>query len=609
MFKKSTALALMMVFSLSSAMAINPKRAKSVIPFFPEVGMDVGYGIDIGTSEVMGKCVEHDGVKQVADLRGQKVKFSFLKIENKDELIKEVNISASAALKSTFFKVEGKSKYFEEIKINQYSLYYLVKLDVLNNTNIIQNPRLTKSAWDLLQSKGTIPFIKKCGQEFINTYTSGGRFYALIEIKTKDQSDLKQIEAQFNGSLIANKTTVGVSFQTLLRNISSSRMIYINMYAEGGGIKNSSDPDKILDLINEFNENVFKGFAVPIIASTTKYERIDLPTEITPMDTYNQQDVLDKLVEYRNKYLQNLDNVDYILKNQNQFVEVDIVGLNKTANLVRSELNKLKRYYTKCIDNYTQCVFPEDLTYPEMHYPKRVAGSAEEFCKDPIYKEKSDPICGVKTYKWGSGEVCGVLRYKRGSGEVCGPLLFRNSSSEACGGVVYNEKADYSCGKEYNYIVQEYDPGYRNCIDSWGRINISTDETYNNNIRETYFPKNQWTCDAFDRVHRVMVNDGDYRVLPYQSNGQTICTNKSTGHQWILCKGDKPLKCRKPEFGIERTDSCRHPSHGVEVWNTCEDKSFGVETYASCAHPSFGPEEYKTCRNKDFGFEKCGNEF
>ncbi len=388
----------------------------------------------------------------------------------------------------------------------------------------------------------------------------------------------------------------------------SSRIIYINVYAEGGAIENSANPDEIVNLIKKFNKNVLDGHAVPIIGSTTKYKYIDLPISMNPMDTYNQQEVLEKLVEYRNKYLQNLDNIDYILKNQNQFIDIDIIDLNKKANLVRLELNKLKRYYVKCVDSYTQCVFPEDLTYPEMKYPKRVVGSAEEFCKDPIYKEKVDPSCGIKSYKQGSGEVCGVVRYKRGSGEVCGPLLFRNAQSESCGGVVYREKADYSCGKEYNYLVQEYDPGYRNCIDSWGRINISTNETFQNNLREIYFPKKEWICDAFDSVHRVYNND-NVVILPYQQNGQTICTNKATNNAWILCKGDLPLKCRKPEFGIEKMDTCRHPSHGVELWNSCEDKSFGVESYATCSHPSFGIEAYQSCRNKEFGFEKCGTEF
>ncbi len=150
MFKNLVLLFSIFTISISTLMA--KSVVKSIIPFNIGTGMDVGFGIDTGTNEVVGKCVDYDGVKQIADLHGQNVKFSFMKIENKDELIKEVDISASAALKATFFKIEGKSKYFEQVKINQYSLYYLIRVDVLNNPNIIQNPRLTKSAWDLLQN-------------------------------------------------------------------------------------------------------------------------------------------------------------------------------------------------------------------------------------------------------------------------------------------------------------------------------------------------------------------------------------------------------------------------------------------------------------------------
>jgi len=493
------------VFFIATAVA-------DTIDFSIDPNIDIGTGFDTLQSKVRGDCVEITEPQQTANVMGQEVRFSLLQIEDSFSLNEHLHISASASLKADIFGASGKVSLSRNVKVNDYSIYAVVSIFVRNNTYRMRDIKLKQETYELYE-KDKERFRNRCGDTFVSGYITGGEFHSIIEIKTSSQAEKHSLSSELTGSygIFSGNAT----FKQSLEKIAKNKQIHVHVMHTGGtGEIISTKPEAMIAQAKNFPDTVVSDKARPILATIQSYETLKLPIGITPVDKSTQQEVILELARLNNYAQKQLANIDYILFHPNEFKNPNIQSLNQAASITRTLLNTVRRTARACYNKINACVLPTSLKLPSVNLPERYA-SVTESCKKLIYKEKVDPICGVKLYKFGEGKLCGVKNYKNGTGAVCGVELYRLAKNKACGVI-------HPCGVESPPIIGAIAGA------SVGLRSTETEVTH----QECRHPENG--------------------VEKYKS-----CRHASFGVE-------KYHTCRAPAFGVERYNKCRHPNFSVE---------------------------------------------
>jgi hypothetical protein len=517
------------------------------IDFSIDSNIDIGVGFDTLQSKVRGDCVEIIEPQQVVNVTGQQVKFSLIQIEDSLSLNQHLQISASASLKADVFGASGKANFSRSVKVNDYSIYAVASVSVQNNTYRMRHVKLKPKAYELY-AKDKERFRNRCGDTFVSGFITGGEFHSIIEIKTSNQAEKRSLSSELTGSygIFSGSAT----FKQKLEKIAKTNRIQVYVMHTGGTGKTINiTPETMITQATEFPNTVADKQARPILATIQSYDTLDLPMGITPVDRSTQQQVILELARLNSYAQKQLANIEYILSHQNEFKNPYIEALNQAANLTRTLLNTVRNTVRACYNNINACVLPTSLKQPIVTLPERYASVAES-CKNPVYKEKVDPICGVKLYALGRSKECGVELYNVGSGHVCGVKTYNVGTGAVCGVELYHLAKNGACGTH--------------------------------NIPAPHIGG----------------------ILAQKIACEAIGGKFKWG--WFLYSDCFITKeCRHPTNGIERYKTCRHASFGVEKNNSCRNAVFGVERYAQCRHPSFGVEAYNSCRKPQFGFERC----
>lgn len=332
------------------------ERLEASREFDAESGIDYGVGFDALANEVRGDCVIRTTPKPPDGAGGQEIFFSLDQISDYSSLATAMSISISASLKATFGKGSAKVQFLSEQTINQYSIYLLIRVSVKNAPKRMRDVKLTSDAFDLLKSKGSEAFRKRCGDEFIAGLSTGGEFFGIFEIKTEDQTNKQTIEASVRASGALGAWKVGADFKNAIEKVSRTNQIRAVVLQRGG--QNTTLPITVDEMINRainFPANVAGNQAYAILGTFLGYDTLELPDGKNPIDTQQQQDVLLKLASYRLTYLNLLSNIEYILNHPKEFEVFDPLDIQNKANLIRETLNNIAQSASTCFNDYTKC--------------------------------------------------------------------------------------------------------------------------------------------------------------------------------------------------------------------------------------------------------------
>lgn len=502
-----------------------------------------------------GYCVVNTEPKSIIpNNNAQKVYFEISKISSTSELVKKFSLEASANIRFGIGDIGGKASFVNETKINNYSVYLLIKIEVRNGEKSFENDIDFKPTAFQLLEKSPEDFFKRCGDEYVEGISTGAEFYALLEIETDSMDKQKFVNASLKGTygLIFGGST---QFSSSLLNIMTTHSTKLRIYQVGGvvgdnfrttlrdgsvieGIRLPQDPDELIRYAAEFPSKVTLENSRPIFARTSRYDHLlNIPLNKNFYDIKNQQDVLNYLGKIADRLKENLANIEYISNNPNQFMAFDPAVLEKARLEISLEINKITEYASKCIRDYN-CVFPTDLIDSSYTIPERKKFHLEcemresKICGVKRYKSGRDLICGVQEYLSGEDESCGVETFKTARSEHCNPETFKTSTGPVCGIEHYNSRANGAiCGMET----------YRTCKRGF----LGFGHSCNDNRR--------------------------------------------------------PKTCEHPSFGVASYKSCSNPEFGVSIWELCSDTAHGVEKYKSCPNPKFGIKEFNLCENELFG--------
>jgi hypothetical protein len=345
-------------------------------------GLAIGTGYDSLAQTVRGDSVVRTPPEPVQGAAGTVAEFSMRQIESHQELTEALDVSATVSLGNAISGGgSATASYSNNHSIDDYSVYLLCRVKVTKAQTRMRDVHLNKEAWDFLDQQGEEAFRKRYGDYFVVGISTGGTYYGLIQIHTTHAEDKQNIAADIKASGGLGQWSAAAAFKSAVDKISTNYTLDIYARQEGG--TNLDAPVSVSDITTKavaFAQTVVTGgdtAAVSFAVELLDYNALPLPDGKNPIDTANQADILRQLAEYRSTLYDMLGSVNYVLENQDQFIDPSIDDLNAQAHQLSADINEVYRAATACFRDYHACSLLTDMTIPKVTLPARKAAPAE----------------------------------------------------------------------------------------------------------------------------------------------------------------------------------------------------------------------------------------
>jgi len=243
-------------------------------------------------------------------------------------------------------------------------------VDVVEPTLTIRKPALKEEAFDLLKECGWGKFAESYGLEYIESFTTGGYYYALIEIQTTDLEKQRDIAAQLSGSYtnFGINADATIKAEQQIKSALSGQTVNIKVIQSGGsGDSLEVTLEEMINQAKNFPKLVQRS-PIPVTAITNTYlGGVSLPRSIQGSNLlFKQQESF--LEKAGRRYLELHDyesNLEFVLENWGKFRENSSVekqedtvrkqGFIKSLKSTRGIMNNLIEKANSCSDDPTQC--------------------------------------------------------------------------------------------------------------------------------------------------------------------------------------------------------------------------------------------------------------
>ena len=255
--------------------------------------------------------------------------------------------------------------------MNSSSVFLLVNIQVTNAFTMIKEPGISSAASALLASGDVSAFQQQYGDMFVRGLQTGGCFFGVIEIETSSQTDQQSLSVKVSAAYgpFGGSGTFSDSFKQAV----SDRNVKVTCHIEGGVIPQPlpTNVDSLISAASSWPRTV-NNQAVPYTAMLDGYGVLPLPNPPNYIDLQHQQDVLNQCSFWRNQDLLTLNDIDYIVNNQGQFLNLNIVQLDQLQNQITQDLNTIAAAASNALDNPAQAKLPVLQLPPPVQLPQRV---------------------------------------------------------------------------------------------------------------------------------------------------------------------------------------------------------------------------------------------
>ena len=345
----------------------------SVSPLSP--GLYLGRGCDRASGLNYGEALDFLPAQPIIDGGGgQQVAFDLRQITSSQELMQSFNLTASASF-SGALDISAEAKYASQQQINQYHTYLLISVRVTNPELVIRSPKLKPEAFELLQTQGWDAFEQQYGADYLAGLISGGSYYALIEIKTRDKTEQQDISAAVSASYGIFKGDVKA--ENKLKEVIKNKELTVKILQSGG----SSDVLEVEldDMIQQAKEfpAVALQHPVPFLGVYEEYSKtVPLPPAIGdgPLSRLHRLNVLEELGHRYLSYKDYRSNLAYVLQNMRAFpehLELSDDELNAKRQRyetdfqqISEQMNALERQARLCRNPAETCELPTEYYAP-----------------------------------------------------------------------------------------------------------------------------------------------------------------------------------------------------------------------------------------------------
>jgi hypothetical protein len=202
-------------------------------------GYIIGDGIDLVTGEDKGVCLA-PGYTQPPEpskdtpVAAQEIDFRIDRVDDSQTLASTIKAGASGSIAAGFGSGNAGVDWLSEHALNTYSLYLLVSVSVSNSDRLISNEDLDPDRAALLkQENGDQAFRQQCGDAYVRGMASGGRFYALYELRTRSESDRQVLSTAISAQGVTGSWKVAAQFSSAITKASHLSEVYIQTFYQG----------------------------------------------------------------------------------------------------------------------------------------------------------------------------------------------------------------------------------------------------------------------------------------------------------------------------------------------------------------------------------------
>jgi hypothetical protein len=324
-----------------------------------DTGMDYGVGVDEISLTTRGDAVNRTQPQAVTGAEGQTVTFYLDMLESLESLQTSMGMSMKAGGSYLGFGGSAKAKYVEQRQFNSYSVFLIVSVVVINAFRRMRDVSLKPAALELLKNGKMERFREQYGDLFVEGMYTGGEFYAIFEIETKDSSDYSSVSAQIKGGADLGVVSFNASakFNQTVAKLSKTNNIKVTSFQRGGDSSPVMSVDDVIARAQALPKAVEGNKGVPFAVSLAEYRTLPIPDAPNWIDLQNAQDVIQDSLVKRNLLMKRLNDIDYILLHPQQFYQPDISALNGARKVLNDQVNTLTKAASLCIDKPNSCSF------------------------------------------------------------------------------------------------------------------------------------------------------------------------------------------------------------------------------------------------------------
>lgn len=387
----------------------------------------LGQGAISTSGQLVGSCIEGDlpssnvlGKKNETDDYsgdGQRIEFEHAELTSTNELRKSLRVSLGGKGSWGLSSAEGKASFFESTEIKQEDINILYKVRVINPEIKMSNVKLTPEALQLLEKQGLSALYKRCGDEAIIGYQTGGEINSLIQVSKRDSKSQKNIAVTAAAS--------GVNFSASGEiNIDESKMqndlkvVVKATFAGGKGEVIKTSPAEFKDQAESWAKVVAEhGVVVNLIR--VKYSELAagaLDPQLVKMqdfmsDLETDYDLLGDYVKRVKNEMQVVSDLELIDRYLKQTDEADQLRSDIIAKLISCQKSL---EFENCVD--TQLTL-----------------KVRMFGKD-LFEKRADPSCGVATWSMIQNPGCGFheVDVPKTNFPACGVELYNARDIKLC---------------------------------------------------------------------------------------------------------------------------------------------------------------------------------
>ena len=343
--------------------------------------ISVGTGFDSQTYEARDDCILFN--PDEVELQGGAWRTTNIAVvESSAEFKEYMGVSAEASVKAAYWEVGGKAAFANSVSVNDYSVFGVVRVEVLGSPKVLRNPVLKDRIVAQLQGEnGVEDFKKSCGDEFVRSYRTGGELYGVIQVNTRSERQKRDATAALTGSvgIFSASGEVSAGSENFLRAYDKS----VHVHMAGSSLETPTSLQRMIEVARQFAVNVEDDEgrnAVVVALDTYKYENLSAYREARPsgveaaLDTRLRQDrdiVIRELSDTLATVADTLASIRYALNNPEQFEQFDHGELQEyEAGLVALRDGEMREAAYACYSAYTgenqTAVLHPNCTVPQM---------------------------------------------------------------------------------------------------------------------------------------------------------------------------------------------------------------------------------------------------
>ena len=368
---------------------------------------------DLPSSNVLGKVYETP--EYAGD--GQNVDFKYAEVSSSKELKKKSEVNLAAKGSWGLSSAQGRASFIESAEIKQEDINIFYHVKVVNPEVKMSNIRLSPEALELLEKQGISALYKRCGDEAIIGYQTGGELFSIIQISKRDSTNTSSTSA------VASAAGVNFSLNGEIKIDESKNQNDLKVEVRGKYIGGKGEAVKTS--LAEF-KNQAEGWT-KVVA-----EHGSVLNLITVKYSQLAAGALDPQLVKMQDFMANLEKEydllgEYIELVKNEMGRTSDLELTERFAKAASEADQLRgEIITKLMTcqkslDFDNCV------------DTQLSLKVSVFGKD-FFEKRVDPSCGVATWKETQNAACGFhdKDVARSNDPVCGVELYNQRNERKC---------------------------------------------------------------------------------------------------------------------------------------------------------------------------------